>query len=84
LGATTLGRELPVRVAAKLKTGLTAHCFQLYINEESRLVQVVPGLARNTMEAVEVIVAGGWELHSVGGIEPIKELAKILGEPWWD
>ena len=49
-GATTIGRELAAWVAAKLKTGLTAHCIDLHIADiegKPRLVQVVPGWAGN-------------------------------------
>jgi electron transfer flavoprotein alpha subunit len=49
VGATTLGRELSAAVAARLTTGLIAHCIDLYINEESKLVQVVPGQTENTL-----------------------------------
>jgi electron transfer flavoprotein alpha subunit len=49
VGATTLGRELSAAVAARLGTGLIAHCIDLYINEESKLVQVVPGQTENTL-----------------------------------
>ncbi|MBC7107108.1 MAG: electron transfer flavoprotein subunit alpha/FixB family protein [Firmicutes bacterium] len=49
LGATALGPELAARVAARLGTGLTAHCVDLYVNEEGRLVQVVPGLNPGTL-----------------------------------
>jgi len=49
VGATTLGRELSAAVAARLGTGLIAHCIDLYINEESNLVQVVPGQTENTL-----------------------------------
>ncbi len=139
LGATSLGRELSAAVAAKLGTGLTAHCIDLYINGESRLIQVVPWLEENTMmeiictknpqmatakpgvfpkparderrdgeivkvaleieeglqakpvemveeepsgellETADIVVAGGWGLHSVGGFELIEELAGALG-----
>jgi electron transfer flavoprotein alpha subunit len=139
VGGSTLGREISASVAARLNTGLTAHCIDLYIDEESRLVQVVPweenrlmeivclrspqmatarpGIfpkpVRNdtrkgeiievafpfsgedsgfrvveiveeqrpeaTLEAAEVVVAGGWGLHPVGGFAAIRELAQILG-----
>lgn len=49
VGATTLGRELSASVAARLTTGLIAHCIDLYISEESKLVQVVPGQTENTL-----------------------------------
>jgi electron transfer flavoprotein alpha subunit len=49
VGATTLGRELSAAVAARLGTGLIAHCIDLHIDKESRLVQVVPGQTENTL-----------------------------------
>jgi electron transfer flavoprotein alpha subunit len=46
--ATSVGSELAARTAAKLKTGLTAHCMDLYIDDETNLlVQVVPGYGGN-------------------------------------
>ncbi len=53
IGATSIGRDLAPRIAAKLKTGLTAHCVELHIaNGDSgrpQLVQVVPGWGGNLM-----------------------------------
>ncbi len=49
-GATSMGREIASRVAAKLSTGLTAHCIDLYIEEASgkyQLVAVVAGWGGN-------------------------------------
>ncbi|RLB67307.1 MAG: electron transfer flavoprotein subunit alpha [Deltaproteobacteria bacterium] len=43
IGATALGVELAPRVAARLRTGLSAHCIDLAINEDGRLLQMVPG-----------------------------------------
>lgn len=140
LGATAPGRELSGAVAARLGTGLIAHCIDLYIDEDSKLVQVVPGQTENTLveysclrspqmatvrpgvlprpernedgrgqivklafgakgedskartvewfeeepsemqlEGAEVVVAGGWGLHAVGGFEGVKELGRVLG-----
>ncbi len=48
--ATSLGREIASRVAAKLGTGLTAHCINLYIEEiegKQQLVAVVAGWEGN-------------------------------------
>jgi len=53
IGATSIGRDLAPRIAAKLKTGLTAHCVELRIvnedTEKPQLVQVVPGWGGNLM-----------------------------------
>ncbi len=41
-GATYRGSELAATVAARLETGLAAHCVDLYIKDAGDLVQVVP------------------------------------------
>ncbi|MFC1859140.1 electron transfer flavoprotein subunit alpha/FixB family protein [Thermodesulfobacteriota bacterium] len=46
IGGTSIGMDLAPRVAAKLNTGLTAHCIDLYIEcieGRDQLIQVVPG-----------------------------------------
>jgi len=50
IGATEIGKELAPRVAAKLRTGLTAHCIDLYVGEVGdapHLIHVVPGWGGN-------------------------------------
>jgi electron transfer flavoprotein alpha subunit len=42
LGATDLGLDLAPALAARLDTGLSAHCIDLDIDEDGRLVQIVP------------------------------------------
>ena len=42
IGATALGSELAPTVAAKLRTGLAAHCTDLKILENGQFTQVVP------------------------------------------
>jgi len=139
VGATTLGGEISAAAGARLNTGVTAHCIDLYISKELRLIQVVPWVDNTVMEiicrrnpqiatakpgvflmpqrvesregeviripfeaeaedprvrtvevneekpsgvpleAADIIVAGGWGLHSMGGFESVKKLAGILG-----
>ncbi len=43
MGATAMGVELAPRVAARVRTGLSAHCIDLKLNEDGHLLQVVPG-----------------------------------------
>ncbi len=43
MGATSMGVELAPRVAARLRTGLSAHCIDLRLDSSGRLLQVVPG-----------------------------------------
>ena len=42
MGATAMGVELAPRVAAKVQTGLSAHCIDLRL-DDGQLLQVVPG-----------------------------------------
>lgn len=46
VGGTSIGMDIAPRIAAKLRTGLTAHCIDLYIETidgKDQLVQVIPG-----------------------------------------
>jgi electron transfer flavoprotein alpha subunit len=50
IGATEIGKELAPKVAAKLRTGLTAHCIDLYVGEVDdapHLIHLVPGWGGN-------------------------------------
>lgn len=42
LGSTFTGRELAPLMAARLRTGLSAHCIDLVINDEMILEQIIP------------------------------------------
>jgi len=52
LGATNIGRALAPRIAARLKTGLTADCTELEINEETLLLQTRPAFGGNLMATI--------------------------------
>lgn len=56
-GATPLGRSVAPRVQAKLQTGLTADCLDLYF-EDNLLVQVKPSYGDNVM--CEIICPDTW------------------------
>jgi electron transfer flavoprotein alpha subunit len=43
IGATSLGVELAPRLAARLRTGLSAHCIDLQFDADGHLLQMVPG-----------------------------------------
>jgi len=43
LGSSSLGVELAPRLAARLETGLSAHCIDLQLDEDGNLLQMVPG-----------------------------------------
>lgn len=53
LGATTIGRSLGPRVAARVETGLTADCTELDIDPESKdLLQTRPAFGGNIMATI--------------------------------
>jgi len=52
IGATSVGRQLAPRVAARLRTGLTADCTILDINENTDLVQIRPAFGGNIMAQI--------------------------------
>ena len=52
VGATTLGRQLAPRVAARFATGLTADCTILDMEENGDLVQIRPAFGGNIMAKI--------------------------------
>lgn len=52
VGATGFGREISPRVAQCLKTGLTADCINLDIDEKGRLVQTAPSFGGNLIAKI--------------------------------
>ncbi|MBC7190598.1 4Fe-4S binding protein [Candidatus Aerophobetes bacterium] len=53
MGATSIGRDLAPRIAARLETGLTADCTSLEIDREKRnLVQIRPAFGGNIMASI--------------------------------
>ncbi len=52
VGATTIGRSLAPRVAARFRTGLTADCTVLDIKENTDLVQIRPAFGGNIMAQI--------------------------------
>lgn len=53
IGATPIGRSLAPRVAARLRTGLTADCTSLDIRENTDLIQVRPAFGGNIMAQIK-------------------------------
>lgn len=52
VGATTVGRSLAPRVAARFRTGLTADCTVLDIKENTDLIQIRPAFGGNIMAKI--------------------------------
>jgi len=52
LGATAMGSDLGGRLAARLRTGLSAHCIDLELSAEKKLLSVVPGWGGNVLARI--------------------------------
>ena len=52
-GATHFGRSLAPRIAAGLKTGLTADCTELDIAEDGSLIQIRPAFSENILAHIK-------------------------------
>lgn len=53
IGATNFGRSLAPRIAAALKTGLTADCTDLKIDGEGQLIQIRPAFSDNILAYIK-------------------------------
>lgn len=53
VGATPLGRSFAPRVAARLKTGMTADCTRLEVTNEGDLLQIRPAFGGNVMAKIK-------------------------------
>lgn len=53
IGATRIGRVLAPRLAASLRTGLTADCVDLDLDKDGNLVQIRPAFSGNIMAQIK-------------------------------
>ena len=54
VGATTVGRQLAPRVAARMHTGLTADCTTLDIKSNTDMIQIRPAFGGNIMAQIAI------------------------------
>jgi electron transfer flavoprotein alpha subunit len=52
-GATRIGRVLAPRVAAALRTGLTADCIDIDVDDEGNLIQIRPAFSGNILAQIK-------------------------------
>lgn len=52
IGATSIGRSLGPKLASRLKTGLTADCTSLDVDEKGNLIQTRPAFGGNIMATI--------------------------------
>ena len=54
IGATAIGSELAPTVAAKVRTGVAAHCVDIYMNDERQLISLVPAFGGKVVSEILV------------------------------
>ncbi len=55
IGATLWGRSLAPRIAAALKTGLTADCIDIELNENNDIIQIRPAFTGNIIAHIRTL-----------------------------
>lgn len=79
IGATALGRSLAPRVATRFKTGLTADCTTLDIQESTDMIQIRPAFGGNIMAQIAITKTRP-QFATVR--YRIMETAEKVDEPW--
>ncbi len=81
LGATAMGTDLSPRLAARLRTGLSAHCIDLEMTSEGELLAVIPWPGGNlvgrircprTRPQMATVLPGLFEIPRSGEMKGIK------------
>lgn len=54
VAATSEGSEVAPSVAAKMKTGLAAHCVDIFVNDQHEMVQMVPAFGGKVLSEILV------------------------------
>jgi electron transfer flavoprotein alpha subunit len=80
IGATRIGRSLAPRIAAALKTGLTADCTGLDLDEEGNLVQIRPAFSGNIMAQIKTRTRPQMATVRYRMMKPLKRDANRRGE----
>ncbi len=79
-GATAMGTDLAPRVAARLRTGLSAHCIDLELSEQGELVGVVPWPEGNLMGHIHCPRTRPQMVTIIPGIFEMPEKTKATGQ----
>lgn len=88
IGATRIGRSLAPRIAASLKTGLTADCVDLDLDDEGNLVQIRPAFSGNIMAQIKTrtkpqMATVRYRVMKMGSRDPARrgEVVEMKAEP---
>ncbi len=73
LGATARGTDLGPRLAARLRTGLSAHCIDFELDDKGGLLAVVPGWGGSLMAKISWTTARPQMATVMPGVFPLPE-----------
>lgn len=79
VGATALGVDLAARLAARLKTGLSAHCIDLELTGTGDLLAVVPGWGGSVMAKISCPAARPQMATVMPGVFPLPQPGQAGG-----
>jgi electron transfer flavoprotein alpha subunit len=79
-GATAMGLELAPRLAARLNTGLSAHCLDLKLDADGRLLALVPGWGGGVVASIKCPAHRPQMATVMPGVMPKVELAGRSGQ----
>jgi electron transfer flavoprotein alpha subunit len=80
VGATKIGRSLAPRIAAALRTGLTADCIDLDLDDDGNLVQIRPAFSGNIMAQIKTRTRPQMATVRYRVMKPIKRDPNRVGE----
>ncbi len=79
-GATLWGKSLAPRIAAALRTGLTADCIDIYVDDEGDIVQVRPAFTGNIIAYIKTLTRPVMATVRYKVFKPIKKDCRRAGK----
>ena len=80
LGATAMGTDFAPRLAARLRTGLSAHCIDLDVTPDGQLLSLVPGWGGNVMARISCPKTRPQVATVLPGVFPVPEPGRARGK----
>jgi electron transfer flavoprotein alpha subunit len=84
-GATAMGMELAPRLAARLETGLSAHCLDLQLDADGLLLQMVPGWGGGVVATIKCPAHRPQMATVMPGVmkklEPARRVGRVINLP---
>jgi electron transfer flavoprotein alpha subunit len=78
-GATALGTDLAARLAARLRTGLSAHCINIELTEKGDLFGIIPWLGGDSLCRISCPQTRPQMATVIPGVFPVPKMNGIQG-----